>query len=265
MNPPDISEFLATAEKAADAARAVLGGYFRAPLELEGKDAPSPVVTRADRESEQMLRRVIGTAFPGHRIVGEEFGTTEGQGPNDADHEWVLDPLDGTIAFVCGKPSFVILIALYQGGQPLLGLIDQPTLGERWIGTRGRSTLFNRQATSTSGITALGEARLGTTDPVYFEGTANADWFSRLRGATRLTSTGSDGYAYGLVASGFLDLVIETGLAWHDAAALAPIIEGAGGMVSDFAGRPLRPGGEKYDVIAAATPQLAAAALALRG
>lgn len=265
MADPNIVEFQSIAEKAAEAASAVLGGYFRSPLELEGKDAPSPVVTRADRESEQMLRAVIGRAFPGHRIVGEEFGTTEGEGPNHEQYEWVLDPLDGTIAFVCGKPSFVILIALYRDGQPVLGLIDQPTLGERWVGTEGRPTLFNRQATRTSGLTELGKARLGTTDPVYFDGTPNADWFSRLRGETRITSTGSDGYAYGLVASGMLDLVIESGLAWHDAAALAPIIEGAGGKVSDFAGQPLQPGGENYDVIAAATPELAAAALAFRG
>ena len=264
MTDPAISDFLNTAEKAADAASAVLGGYFRAPLELEGKDAPSPVVTRADRESEQMLRKVIGTAFPNHRIVGEEFGTTEGEGPNDAQYEWVLDPLDGTIAFVCGKPSFVVLIALYQGDQPVLGLIDQPTLGERWVGATGKPTLFNRQPASTSGITALCEARLGTTDPVYFEGTPNAKWFSKLRGETRLTSTGSDGYAYGLVASGMRDLVIESGLAWHDAAALGPVIEGAGGVVTDFSGQPFKPGEEKYDVIAAATPELAAAALLLR-
>jgi histidinol phosphatase-like enzyme (inositol monophosphatase family) len=264
MSQTDISEFLAIAEKAVDAANAVLCRYFRAPLELEGKDAPSPVVTRADRESEQMLRRVIGDAFPGHRIVGEEFGTTEGDGPNEEQFEWVLDPLDGTIAFVCGKPSFVILVALYRDGQPVLGVIDQPTLGERWVGVRGKPTRFNRQTTSSSGITALGEARLGTTDPVYFESSANADWFARLRRETRLTSTGGDGYAYGLLASGYLDLVIESGLAWHDAAALTSVIEGAGGSLTDFAGQPLRPGGEKYDVIAAATAELATAALALR-
>lgn len=265
MTDEDIIEFLRIAEKGADAAGAVLTSYFRAPLEMESKEAASPVVTKADRESEQILREIIGEAFPGHRIVGEEFGTTEGVGANEEQYEWVLDPLDGTIAFVCGKPSFVILIALYQDGQPVLGLIDQPTMSERWIGASGAPTLFNGQSVSTSGVTALSEARLGTGDPVYFEGSPDAEWFSTLRGETRLTSMGSDGYAYGLVASGMIDLVIESGLAWHDAAPLGPAIAGAGGMVSDFNGQPLKPGQEKYDVIAAATPELAAAALSLRG
>lgn len=258
--PVSIEELTETAVRAADAAGGVLRGFFRGDFALEKKDAASPVVTEADRQSERTIREVISARFPDHAIVGEEFGGS----PGDGTLTWHIDPIDGTIAFSCGRPQFVILIAAADSEGPLVGLIDQPVTGERWIGGRGLETTLNGVVCRTSGITELANCRLGTTDPALFPDRADAAWFDRLRGACRLTSLGGDGYNYGLVALGSLDLVVESGLAWHDAAALIPVVEGAGGVMTDFSGNALVPDQPVYDVIAAATPELHAAALKLR-
>jgi histidinol phosphatase-like enzyme (inositol monophosphatase family) len=260
MNKLSISDIEETAAAAADAAGNILRSYFRSTLTLEKKDARSPVVTRADREAEKAMRAVIAAAFPDHGIIGEEFGRTDGGGSCT----WVLDPLDGTIAFVCGRPIFVCLVAVLEEGCPILGLIDQPILGERWVGTASGTTRLNGERCSVSGVGMLNEARLATTDPACLDTPRNADWFTRLRQRARLVSLGGDGYSYGLLASGFLDLIIESGLAWHDAAALIPVIEGAGGVITDFSGRTLQPGAAEYDVIAAASADLLAEVLAIR-
>ena len=261
--PEPIDELKLVAGSAADAAGLVLRKYFRSKLDLEKKDAPSPVVTKADREAEGAMRKIISDAFPDHAIIGEELGENPGKDGGESAVTWVLDPLDGTIAFVCGKPTFVSLIGIYQDG-PLLGVIDQPILEERWIGGKGMPTELNGRACAVSGISVLGEARLGTTDPVYLQADRDQHWFEKLRHSVRLTSCGGDGYMYGLLASGFIDLVVEDGLAWHDAAALIPVVEGAGGVISDFQSQPLRPGQEPYAVIAAASRALLKEALSLR-
>ena len=261
--PESIDGLKLVAGQAADAAGHVLRKYFRSKLVLETKDAPSPVVTKADLESETAIRKIICEAYPDHAIIGEEYGETPGKRGGDRPITWVLDPLDGTIAFVCGKPTFTSLIGVYGDG-PLLGVIDQPILGERWIGGKAMPTEMNGRACATSGISALGDARLGTTDPVYLKGGQDRRWFETLRHAVRLTSCGGDGYAYGLLASGHIDLVVEEGLAWHDAAALIPIVEGAGGVISNFQGRPLHPDQTRYEVIAAASRALLEEALSLR-
>ena len=257
--PEPIDGLKHVAGQAAEAAGDILRKYFRSGLALETKDAPSPVVTMADLEAETAMREIICAAYPDHAIIGEEFGAKSGT----AAITWALDLLDGTIAFVCGKLMFVSLIGIYDDG-PLLGVIDQPILGERWIGGRAMPTELNGRSCATSGVSALGQARLSTTDPVHLAGSGDQLWFENLRRGVRLTSCGGDGYAYGLLASGFIDLVVEDGMAWHDAAALVPIVEGAGGAISDFKGRPLRPGQTRYEVIAAASRDLLEAALALR-
>lgn len=257
---PGIEELVETAIQAADAAGAVLRGYFRGDFALEQKDAASPVVTEADRDSERTIRETISSRFPTHAIVGEEFGRSPGKGAVT----WHIDPIDGTIAFSCGRPQFVILIAAADGDGPVIGLIDQPVTGERWIGRRSRETTLNGAICRTSRTTELASCRLGTTDSALFSDKQDAAWFDRLREACRLTSLGGDGYNYGLVALGSLDLVVESGLAWHDAAALIPVVEGAGGVMTDFSGKALVPDQTRYDVIAAATPELHAAALKLR-
>ncbi len=264
MGQKSISELRAVANEAADAAGEILGKYFRSPLELENKYSLSPVVTKADLEVEMAMREIIGAAFPDHAIIGEEMGEVPGKGGGDSAISWVLDPLDGTIAFVCGKPTFVTLIGVYDAEVPLLGVIDQPTLDERWIGGKGMPTELNGQACAVSGNSALGEARLGTSDPAYLLNPIDQQWFQTLRQNVCITSCGGDGYAYALLASGHIDLLVEDGLAWHDAAAIIPVIESAGGVVTDFSGRPLQPRQKSYEVIAAATRELLDAALALR-
>jgi len=253
MNGHDIKTSL---NEIAEASGTVIRKYFRQPLALDGKDAPSPIVTIADREAEQAIRAVIESRHPDHKIIGEEFGSS-----GSGDTCWVLDPIDGTIAFACGKPIFCTLVGFFDGEVPIAGMIDQPITGERWISVGGTTTL-NDQPCKTSAITELRSARLGTTDPGLFSDPIQG-WFSAIEQAARITSYGGDGYAYGLVASGHLDMVIESGLAWHDVAALICIIEGAGGTICDFQGQPHVPGHASYDVIAASSQDLVNSVLSL--
>jgi fructose-1,6-bisphosphatase/inositol monophosphatase family enzyme len=202
---------------------------------------------------------VLTAAFPDHLVTGEEL-PPEGVGGR---YEWVLDPIDGTIAFACGKAQFSTLIALLEDGIPVLGVIDQPHAGERWIGARGRATTFNGAPCRTSGVTALADARLGTTDPYLF-GEDEAAVFERLRKNARITSFGGDGYAYGLLASGHVDAIFESRLSRHDIAALLPVVLGAGGAACDaagvlWAGRTIGTG--KFSILAAATDALLTDAL----
>jgi histidinol phosphatase-like enzyme (inositol monophosphatase family) len=166
----------------------------------------------------------------------------------------VIDPIDGTKAFITGKPMFGALIALVRRGLPILGIIDQPVLGERWIGAAGRPTSFGGAACRTRACPRLEAAALNTTSPDLFRG-ENAASFARLAQQVRLTLYGGDCYAYGLLASGFIDLVVEAELKPYDFCALVPIVQGAGGAVADWHGRPV---GLDTDgrIIAAGDPQL---------
>jgi histidinol phosphatase-like enzyme (inositol monophosphatase family) len=221
------------AQRLADRAGAVILPYFRAGLDADDKSDGSPV-TRADRAAEEAMRAALAEAVPDHGIIGEEFGRTR----DDAEFVWVLDPIDGTKAFIAGKPLFVTLIALLYRGRPVLGVIDQPVTRERWVGAAGRPTLFNGSPARTRACSALASARFSSTGPQYFK-EAELPAVEAVRARTKLTSWGGDGYQYGLVASGCVDLVIEAGLALHDWAALEPVIAGAGGIVTDWEGRPL--------------------------
>ncbi len=226
---------LALASALADAAGAAIRPYFRGAFGLEDKDDASPV-TLADRAAEEAMRRIIERESPRDGIIGEEFGAERA----DASRVWVLDPIDGTTSFVAGRAIFGTLIALLQDGWPVLGIIDQPITGERWIGAVGQKTLFNDQPAQTRRCRALDDAVLGTTSPHLFS-EHQADHFLSLAGkvARRRIVYGGDCYNYGLVASGHIDLVVEAGLKLHDFAALVPIIEGAGGTMCDWYGHPL--------------------------
>lgn len=248
----ELEQIITTASAAADAAGEVARKWFRNPPPIEGKDAPSPVVTEADRASEEAMRAVIRAAHPDHCILGEELAA-ENAGSRV---QWVLDPIDGTIAFLAGKPTFVSLIGVTIDAVPAVGMIDQTIVGDRWIGCAGHGATLNGEATETSARTSLGKAILGTTTPDMFEGVEDKAWFYRIAEQCMVTSFGGDGYAYGLLASGHIDLIMESGLAWHDAAALIPIITEAGGVVSDFDGNPLLPEQENYDVLAVANRDL---------
>ncbi|HEX8485786.1 inositol monophosphatase family protein [Sphingomonas sp.] len=227
------------AHRLADTAGAIIRDYFRKPAGLEIKDDRSPV-TLADREAETAMRRLIEAERSGDGIIGEEHGTKEGV----SGRHWVLDPIDGTHSFTAGRAIFGTLIALVEHGWPVLGVIDQPVQRERWFGVAGRPTTFNGVPVHTRLCAELEGAVLATTSPHYF-GDDAALRFLALTAATsgghnRMTPIyGGDCYNYGLVASGQIDLVCESGLKFHDFAALVPIVEGAGGRMCDWNGDPL--------------------------
>ena len=254
----DFPRALALANAMADAARAIARGYFRQPIEVEQKADLSPV-TIADRAIETEMRRLIRAAFPGHGIRGEEFAAEAGAGDT-----WVLDPIDGTKSFVTGFPLFGSLIALERNERAVLGVIEAPALGERWVGVEGLATTFNGAAAHSSACSRLEQARVYCTSVEMFRGD-ELQRFERCARRAQLRRYGGDCYIYGLLASGHCDLVIETALKPHDFQALVPVVEGAGGRISDWEGQPLNArSGER--VIAAATEALWMQALAaLRG
>ena len=247
---------IALAQALADAAGAAIRPFFRAGFTTETKADASPV-TQADRAAEAAIRALLAEHRAQDGIIGEEYGRTR----EGAARVWVLDPIDGTRAFIAGRPIFGTLIALLEEGRPVLGVIDQPVSGERWLGAAGRPTTLGGKPARVRGCTALPAALMATTSPYLFSGDG-VESFERLRRACRDTILGGDCYNYGLLASGHIDLVYEQGLQLYDFAALVPVVEGAGGRMCDRAGRPL---GQHSDgqVIAAATPALAEAALAL--
>ena len=257
MREPVAAEHLALAESLADAARAVVRRYFRRPLAVEDKSDLSPV-TIADREAEAAMRRLIEERFPEHGILGEEHGSVRAE----AEHLWVLDPIDGTKSFISGIPLFGTLIALLHRGRPVLGVIDQPNLAERWIGAEGRPTTLNGARVETRRCPALASATLFSTAPESMFQDADALGFARLRAAVKLTRTGADCYAYAQLASGFIDLVVEAQMKPYDYCALVPVIAGAGGVITDWQGEAL---GLHSDgrVFACGDPALAAEARAL--
>jgi inositol-phosphate phosphatase/L-galactose 1-phosphate phosphatase/histidinol-phosphatase len=227
------SEFIALAERLADAARPVIRRYFRTPVPIDDKDDASPV-TIADREAEAAMRALIAEAFPAHGILGEEYGNER----CDAEFVWVLDPIDGTKSFITGKPSFGTLIALMQHGRPILGIVDQAITGERWLGAAGRASTLNGKPVAVRACPDLAHAYAYTTGPEYFDDTTLPAW-ERVRVRVKAPRYGCDCYAYALLATGFVDLVVEAGLKPYDYAALAPVITGAGGLCTDWRGQPL--------------------------
>jgi inositol-phosphate phosphatase/L-galactose 1-phosphate phosphatase/histidinol-phosphatase len=180
------------------------------------------------------MRQLIAQRFPAHGIFGEEFGRERAE----ADFTWVLDPIDGTKSFISGVPLFGTLIALADRGRPILGIIDQPILRERWIGASGRPTTLNGAAIRVRPCASLAAATVFATSPDMFKGDAAAA-FARVAASAKLVRFGADCYAYGLLAHGFIDLVIEASLKPYDFSAMLPIVEGAGGVASDWRGRPL--------------------------
>jgi inositol-phosphate phosphatase / L-galactose 1-phosphate phosphatase / histidinol-phosphatase len=226
---------LALAHRLADAARAAILPHFRSGDSAERKADATPV-TLADRAAEEAMRVILAAEMPGDAVHGEEFGAT----PGASGRTWVLDPIDGTTGFLAGRPLFGTLIALVVEGWPVLGLIDQAVLGERWVGVTGQPTTFNGMAVRTRLCPTLGEAALATTGPHYFD-QHDGDHFMALAARTdhRRMVMGGDCYNYAMLASGHLDLVCEANLKLHDYAALVPVVEGAGGLMCDWNGDPL--------------------------
>jgi inositol-phosphate phosphatase/L-galactose 1-phosphate phosphatase/histidinol-phosphatase len=225
--------FVRIAHRLADAARPVVRRYFRTPVGVDDKPDTSPV-TVADREAESAMRAILARDAPDHGVCGEEHGSER----MDADWVWVLDPIDGTKAFITGMPVFGTLVGLLHRGRPVLGIIDQPILGERWCGVAGQRSTFNGMPIATRACDALAKAYMYSTAPVMFpadlEGPHRA-----LAHEVRLFRWGGDCYGYGLLASGLVDLVVEASLKLHDFCALVPVVEGAGGVITDWRGRRL--------------------------
>ncbi len=239
-SPALLDALVAAAEAAADVAGAVVRPFFRAGLHADRKSDRSPV-TIADRTAEQAMRAVLAERFPDLGILGEEFGLDRPESPL----RWVLDPIDGTRAFITGRPSFGTLVGLLDGDRPILGIIDQPVTGERWIGAVGRPTLFRGPFGGRAGCrpcTTLADTELSCTSPEML-GDLEPRW-RRLADAAGRNYWGGDCYAHGLVALGQIDIVAECSMHVWDWTALVPVIEGAGGRVTDWAGQPLRPDGD---------------------
>lgn len=254
------AELFDTAHEMADAARAAILPYFRvAQLAADNKrPADFDPVTEADRAAERAMREVLARRRPGDAILGEEYGATTG----DTGLTWILDPIDGTRAFLCGAPSWGVLIGLSDHTGIRYGLIDQPYIGERFEGGLGRARLLTAQGERPLAVrraVPLTQATLMTTFPEI--GTAaEAEAFRRVAERVRLTRYGLDCYAYALLALGQVDLVIEAGLHAYDIAGPLAVVEAAGGIVTTWHGDSAAQGGQ---IVAAASPELHRQALEL--
>jgi inositol-phosphate phosphatase/L-galactose 1-phosphate phosphatase/histidinol-phosphatase len=252
----ELDAFLALAADLADAAGEAIRPYFRQRIAVDDKADRSPV-TVADRAAEAAMRQRIAARFPEHGIIGEEYGPER----ETAEFVWVLDPIDGTKSFISGVPLFGTLIALAYQGRPILGIIDQPISRERWIGAAGRPTTFNGNPTRCRVCAALAGATVFSTSPDMFKG-SDAAAHGRVAKAAKLVRFGADCYAYGLIALGFIDLVIEASLKPYDFSAMVPVVEGAGSVATDWQGQPLSLASDGR-VLVAGDPHAHRAALAL--
>ncbi len=229
---PDCPTALALAARLGDVAREISMRHFRTPLDVESKQDGSPV-TVADRGIEAQMRQLIRAAFPAHAIRGEEFAA-EGSG----EFVWVLDPIDGTKSFVTGFPLFGALVALTQAGRPVLGVIEAPALAERWVGCEGQPTVFNGRPVRTRPCQRVADAVIYTTTAETFS-PVELPRFQALAARAALRRFGGDCYLYGMLAGGYCDLIVEVQLKPHDFMAVVPVVQGAGGFISDWQGQPL--------------------------
>lgn len=224
---------IALAQRLADAASEITLSYFRTDLAVEEKDDDSPV-TRADRETEATLRAMIEAAFPDHGIIGEEYGSDRAS----ADFVWVLDPIDGTVSFINGVPLFTTVVGILKDGNPWYGLVDQPVLRDRWCGGAGLPTTHNGKSAHVRSCESLEQASVYVTAPDLLDG-SELESLNRLANAVKLRRYGgTDCYHYGMVASGWTNMACEK-LSVYEYGAIVPIIENAGGVITDWHGKPL--------------------------
>jgi inositol-phosphate phosphatase/L-galactose 1-phosphate phosphatase/histidinol-phosphatase len=231
--PADIDAILDLAGRLADAVRPITLKHFRSGIGHVAKGDESPV-TEADRAAEQIMRDMIAAERPSNGIFGEEFGVSN----PDAETVWILDPIDGTKAFITGKPIFGTLIGIVRKGQAIAGVTDAPATSDRWVGGVGRATTFNGETVTTRPERSIDEAWMTSTSPEMFVSDHKAR-FEALMDAVHYTTFGSECQGYGQLACGWVDMVCEDTLAPYDYAALIPIIEGAGGIITDWLGAPL--------------------------
>ncbi|ADO43340.1 histidinol-phosphatase [Ketogulonicigenium vulgare] len=262
VSPALAADLRRVAHLLADAARPVTLQHFRRGIAADNKGPAKGVafdpVTIADRESEMAMRAILARERPDDAILGEEFGHQ----PGNSGLTWVLDPIDGTRAYIAGAPTWGVLVAVSDDQGPLFGLIDQPYIGERFAGGFGRAECVGPQGTSalqTRAARALSDAIVMTTYPEVGTPTEAAA-FHTVAAQARLTRYGMDCYAYAMLAAGQIDLVIEAGLQSYDVQGPIAVIEGAGGIVTDWQGGPAWNGGR---VLAAANAEVHAEALAI--
>jgi len=261
LTPDEITELTSFAGTLADAAAKVTLPHFRSGLSVDNKRGQFTFdpVTAADRDAETAIRELISQNYPTHGIYGEEYGRVIGT----SDNYWVIDPIDGTRSFIAGVPLWGTLIALNDGTKPVIGVMDQPYTGERFIGHPGGSELASRQGRiklKTSTCTTLQDALFANTDPAMFQKDVERAAFDEISAKVKLRRFSGDCYFYALLAAGTIDLIVESSLQPYDIQAMIPIIENAGGIVTDWAGSDPQMGG---NVVAAATPELHQAALAI--
>jgi histidinol phosphatase-like enzyme (inositol monophosphatase family) len=236
--------------------------FFRSSIAAEDKSRGGVFdpVTEADRAGEAAMRQLIKRSFPTHGIIGEEFGAEQ----EDADYVWVLDPIDGTRAFIAGLPTWGTLIGLSRARQPVFGMMHQPFTGERFFGDGGSATFRGpggERRLRTRRCASLGDAIISTTSPKLFSGD-ELRAYDRVESVARLVRYGCDCYAYCMLAAGHIDLVVESGLKPYDIVALIPIIEGAGGVVTAWDGGSAADGGS---IVASGDRRVHVAALELLG
>ncbi|MGC6472892.1 MAG: histidinol-phosphatase [Parvibaculales bacterium] len=240
----DLATLMQFANRLADAAAAESLPLFRTATQVDNKlDAGFDPVTLADRRAEKAMRRLIEDVYPDHSILGEEFGAKQA-----GSWQWVLDPIDGTRAFITGLPIWGTLISLNHDGTPVLGVFDQPFTGERMTGAEGQPTHFWKDGhhleTATRDCSGLADAVIATTDPRFFVNAPGEIQMNRVLETAKLMRYGGDCYNYAMLACGQLDAVIEQGLQAYDIQALIPIIEGAGGKITDWQGGSAASGGQ---------------------
>lgn len=256
---------LGFAHELADLAGAAIRPKFRRPIRVDNKAGPGAYdpVSAADTAAERVIAKAIRARFPEHALLGEEFGR---QGDADARYRWVIDPIDGTRAFIMGSPLWGSLIGLMDGATPLIGVMDQPFTGERvWASERSahwRTADGKSRRIATRTCAKLADAVLTTTHPDLFAAGFEAERFAELKGKVRMSRYGGDCYAYCLLAAGFIDIIVETGLKPHDVVALLPILEKAGAVATTWDGAPAHEGGR---LVVAGDAKLHAAALKLLG
>lgn len=229
----DIAEYLDFANAMADKARQIALQYYRKGKH-QWKKSDDTWVTEADCKIEEMARSMVSDKYPNHGFFGEEFGDSDCQ----TSLKWCLDPIDGTMPFVYGLPTFGVLISLTQNGQSIVGIIESPALKERWCGAKNENSTWQGQACRTNSKQSLSTAVVLATSPDMFT-VAELEMFNRISKKAKERRFGADCYAYGLLASGWVDVVMESDMKPYDKMALVPVIEGAGGVISDWDGNRL--------------------------
>jgi myo-inositol-1(or 4)-monophosphatase len=249
------------ANRLADASGAAIRPFFRQRIEVahkEGRHAFDPV-TEADKGGERAIRAIIDRERPDDAILGEEYG----EKPGISGWRWVLDPVDGTRCFITGRHEWGSLIALEKDEVPVLGILDQPVLGERFIGVNGRSVLVQNDARTPLKVRAcedLGQATLCATDPSAYMTDAQQAAFARVKAKAKLTRYHGDCYIFAMLAMGFIDVIVEGAFRRWDVAAIIPLVEGAGGIITDWHGNPWQDG---EPLLASGDARLHAQAIAL--